>query len=280
MTRLKKYKSKRKKTLADKIKSKSLRISAVKETFKVLKQYSKSSTLTYRQKPFASKKLSQLIKKGVWQKMSPKMRSEFFRKENWIVKKTPRGAKTLSFKKEKSYIGAIKGIEKNKLLRTIAGLNEAVRTYNALFEKYSATRKNEKEPFTPKQQKELRKLKNTLLWSQLQNARTIQRKETLKKQIEIFKENIFETPTSTGTAERINIYEYIITYKQNVLDDFREQFKRYTGREGTDKEIISVFMDEIINQSGLTNLRKGKVETQADAYWDDTRNLIIYLSNL
>ena len=123
-------------------------------------------------------------------------------------------------------------------------------------------------------------MKNTLLWSQLQNARTIQRKETLKKQIEIFKENIFETPTSTGTAERINAYEYIISYKQNVLDEFREQFERYTGREGTDKEIISVFMDEIINQSGLTNLQKGKVETQADAYWDDTRNLIVYLSNL
>lgn len=278
---IKKYKLKKKRTLAEKIKNKRQRITAVKETLNIIKQYSKSSTLTYKQKPFASKKLSRLIEKGVWQKMSPKMRSEFFRKENWIVTKTSRGTKTLSFKKEKSYIGAIKGIEKNKRLRTIAGLNEVVREYNALFEKYSATRKNEKEPFTPKQQKELRKLKNTLLWSQLQNAQTIQRKETLKKQIEIFKENIFETPKLTSTAERINIYEYIINYKQNVLDEFRKDFERYTGREGTDTEIISLFMDEIVSKSGLSNLKKGGgIETQADAYWDDTRSLIVYLSNL
>lgn len=277
---LKNKKTKKRKTIADIIKSKSLRISAVKETFKVLKQYSKSSTLTYRQKPFAAKKLSNLIQKGVWQKMTPKMKGEFFRNENWTITKTTRGVKTISFKKEKSYIGAIKGIEKNKRLRTIAGLNEVVKAYNSLFEKYSATRKNEKEPFTPQQQKQLRKLKNQLLWSQLQNANTIQRKETLKKQIEIFKENIFETPTSTGTAERINIYEYIISYKQNVLDEFRDLFKEYAGREGDDTEIVSVFMDEIVAKSGLSNLKRGKNVIQADAYWDDTRNLIVYLSNL
>lgn len=223
---------------------------------------------------FVEKAFKRLWRKGLWQKMSPKMRKEFYKSKNWEWKQIEtgkkKGSKYFVFKKWSRYKASIKGMERYKFLRSMEGLNEIVKQYHQTYEKY-------KDTMTEKQEDTLRKLKNTLLWSQLQNAKTQQRKESLKQQIKIFKENDLGSLFQTGASQRIDFTTFILTYKPQYIEKYQEYFKQATGREGTDSEIISIYKEELISDLQLEPLKKGKHDYQTGAYWDEYSDSIIYL---
>ena len=237
--------------------------------------------------PF-NKLVFKLHRQGIWQKMTLKMKKEFSKRKNWklttktfqIGKRKGKSIKYFEFTKLKQYLGSIKGMETLKSLRTMEGLNKLSQEYHKKYMQYLGTKNNERQGFTFKQEQELRKMKNTLLWSQLQNAKTQQRKETIKQQIKYFKQDIGAVPTLTGASERIDFTTFIMTYKYDIFEKYAEIFKDYTGKEGTYSEVITVFKDEMLTELGLEPARKGgklKDEYQEGVYWDDTHNMIIYI---
>ena len=235
-----------------------------------------------------NKLVFKLHKQGIWQKMTLKMKKEFSKRENWkLTTKTfksgerkGKSIKYFEFTKLKQFKGSIKGMETLKSLRTMEGLNKLSQEYIKKYMQYLGTKDNGRQGFTFKQEQELRKLKNRLLWSQLQNAKTQQRKETIKQQIKYFKEDIGAVPNLMGASERIDFTAFIMTYKHDIFEKYAEIFKDYTGRDGTYSEIITVFKDNMISELDLEPARKGgklKDEYQEGVYWDDTNNMIIYI---
>ena len=242
----------------------------MKTTFKKYKQRKTNISTKTVDNWFVEKAFTRLYRKGIWQKMSPKMRREFYKHKNWEWKQTKKGAPYFTFKKLKRYQASIKGMERHKFLRSMEGLNEMVKQYHQIYEKF-------KDTMTLQQEKILRKMKNTLLWSQLQNAKTQQRKETLKQQIKIFKEDDLGRLFQTGTFQRIDFTTFILTYKPELIEKYQEYFKEFTGREGNESEIISIYKEDMITDLGLTNLKRGKNGIQEGAYWDEYSDSIIYL---
>ena len=242
----------------------------MKPTLKKYKQRKTNIQVKSADNWFIEKAFTRLYRKGIWQKMTPKMRREFYKAKNWVWKQAKKGTSYFTFKKLKRYQASIKGMERHKFLRSMEGLNEMVKQYHQTYEKF-------KDTMTLQQEKILRKMKNTLLWTQLQNAKTQQRIETLKQQIKFFKQDDLGRLFQTGASQRIDFTTFILTYKPELIEKYQAYFKEFTGREGTESEIISIYKEEIISDLGLEQLKKGKHDYQTGAYWDEYSDSIIYL---